>query len=202
MLKLARMSRRRDRRRRNTDLRWALGIVAGFLVYVFVLTSATGPLVRALWAVSGESPRLYAAGLAALVGLPGLLLTVPRLRAPDRPLVRALTRRRELRRARSTHGLTDALGACAFLLAQAPLPAPWGPSGKAATIANITQRAEVVELSRAFSTASLVVVAIGVGAAVLAQVYRHAAAYRVIAVLLAVAAPVVAWVWLDQFCID
>jgi hypothetical protein len=94
------------------------------------------------------------------------------------------------------------LGACAFLLAQAPLPAPWGPSGKSATIANITQRAEVVELSRAFATASLVVVAIGVAAAVLAQVYRHAAAYRIIAVLLAIAAPVVAWVWLDQFCAD
>jgi hypothetical protein len=176
--------------------------VIGFLVYVFALTSATGPMVRALWTMSGDSPHWYAAWLAVLVGLPGLLLTVPRLRAPHRPTVRAMSRRRELRRARASHGLTDALGAGAFLLAPAPLPAPWGPSGKAATIANITQRAEVVELSRAFATASLVVFAIGVGAAVLAQVYRHAVAYRIIAVLLTVAAPVVAWVWLDQFCVD
>lgn len=197
---LARMSRRRLPPRRNADLRWAVGIVVGFLVYVFVLTSATEPMVRGLWALSGGSPHWYAAGLAALAGLPGLLLTVPRLRAAHRPMVRALSRRRELRRARTSHGVTDALGACAFLLAQAPLPTPWGPSGKSATIANITQRAEVVELSRAFATVSLVVFAIGVGAAVLAQVYRHAAAYRIIAVLLAVAAPVVAWVWLAQFC--
>lgn len=197
---LARMSPRRARRRRNTDLRWALGIVVGFLVYVFVLASATEPMVRALWTISGGNPHWYAAGLAALAGLPGLLLTVPRLRSPRASMVRALSRRRELRRAHPSHGLTDALGAGAFLLAQAPLPAPWGPSGKSATIANITQRAEVVELSRAFATASLVVFAVGVAAAVLAQVYRHGVAYRVIAALLTIGAPVGAWVWLDQFC--
>ena len=88
---------------------------------------------------------------------------------------------------------TDVLGVAALLLAQAPLPAPWGPAGKAATIANITKSPEIVELSATFATWSLGIFAVGLGAAVVAKVYSHAAALRVVAIILAVGAPVVAW---------
>ena len=88
---------------------------------------------------------------------------------------------------------TDVLGVAVLLLAQVPLPAPWGPAGKAATIANITKSPEIVELSAQFATYSLGVFAVGIAAAVIVKVYGHAAAYRVVGIILAVGAPVVAW---------
>lgn len=188
------MSRGRHERS-HADLYWALGALAAFLVYVFLLVTVTSPLVRALWFASGRNSWLYAAELALLVGLPGLLFTVPRVPAPRTIWVSHTTSRRQLSRRRKSHLLTDALGLAAFLLAQAPLPPPWGARGVSATIANITGSPEVVELSRQYGTVSLVVFAVGIGAAVLAQVYRHAPAFRVIGLMLAVGAPVFAWAW-------
>jgi hypothetical protein len=152
-------------------------------------------MVRLLWLVSAHNSWLYAAELALLVGLPGLLFTLPRVPAPRTVWVSKATRRRQVSRRRKSRTLTDALGLGTFLLAQAPLPPPWSPRGVSATIANITASPEVVAVSREFGTVSLVVFALGIGAAVLAQVYRHAPAARVTGLMLAVGAPVFAWTW-------
>jgi hypothetical protein len=150
--------------------------------------------VTALHAVSFGRPKLYAALLASLVGLAGLLLTLPRALAPPEAAVQPVARsRRQVSARRRTHLRTDLLGVAALLLAQVPLPAPWGPAGKAATIANITKSPEIVELSARFATYSLGILAVGLLAAGLAKVYGHAAALRVIAIILAVGAPVVGW---------
>lgn len=191
------MSRGRHRRS-HADLYWALALLAGFFVYLFLLVKVTRPMVHVLWFLSAHNAHLYAAGLALLVALPGLLFTLPRVPAPRTVWVRRATRRREVSSRRKGHTLTDALGWCLFLLAQAPLPAPWGAQGKGATIANITRSPEIVELSRHFGTVSLVVFLVGIGAAVLAQVYRHAPAARVAGLMLAVGAPVVAWAWVTH----
>ncbi len=190
--------RHRGRGRGNADLYWALGLFAGFVAYLLLLVALTVPLVTALWAVSFDNPRLYAAWLALLVGLPGLLFTLPRVRAPRTVWVSQATRRQQVSRRRRGHALTDALGVAALLLAQVPLPAPWGPGGKAATVANITEMPEVVELSRQFAWVSVVVLAVGIGAVVTVRTYRHAPAFRVIGLMLAVGAPVGAWVWVTK----
>lgn len=179
----------------RADFRWAVALLAGFVLYVAVLAWATKPLVTALWAVSLHNPTLYAAVLALLVGLPGLLFTLPRVRAPRTVWVRRATRRSQVTRRRRTHLRTDVLGWCALLLAQVPLPAPWGPRGVSATVANITESPEAVEVSQQFATLSLVVFAVGIGAAVLAHVYRHVPAGRVGGLMLALGAPVAAWAW-------
>lgn len=182
----------------RADFHWAVGLLVGFVAYLLLLVHATAPLVTLLWSVSLHNPSLYAAQLALLVGLPGLLFTLPRVRAPRTIWVRRATRRSHVTRRRRNHLRTDVLGWCALLLAQAPLPAPWGLRGMSATIANITESPEVVELSRVFATLSLAVFGLGIGGAVLAQTYRHAPAFRVIGLMLAVGAPVGAWVWVTQ----
>jgi hypothetical protein len=186
---------RGQRRRIDPDVPLAIGGAVLFVAWVWVLMRATEPLVTVLHFASDGRPKLYAAFLAVLAGLPGLLLTLPRALMPPAPVVMPSVRsRRQVSARRRSFLRTDVLGVAAFLLAQAPLPAPWGPAGKAATIANITKSPEIVELSARFANYSLGVFAIAVVAAVIAKVYGHAAALRVLAIILAVGAPVVAWV--------
>ena len=186
---------RGGRRRWHVDVLLGIGAVAAFVGYVWVLTQATAPMVTVFAFASDNHPRLYAAMLALLVGLPGVLLTLPRALTPRPPAVVPSSRsgRQVATRPRS-YLKTDVLGIAILLLAQAPLPAPWGPTGKAATIANITKSPEIVELSAKFATYSIWVFAVGLVAVVLAKVYSHATAYRVIAIILVIGAPVVAWV--------
>lgn len=166
-----------------------------FVAWVWVLMRATEPLVTVFAFASDGRPKLYAGLLAVLAGLPGLFLTLPRALTPPAPVVVPSVRSRSQASARRTSFLrTDVIGVAVFLLAQVPLPAPWGPVGKAATIANITKSPEIVELSARFANYSLGVFAVGIAAAVIAKVYSHAAALRVLAIILAVGAPVVAWV--------
>jgi len=182
------------RRSRSADVLVAIGGLLAFVAYVWLLTKATPVIVTAFSFASDNKPELYAAFLAVLVGLPGLLWTLPRaMRAPAPAVVPSVSSRRQLSERRQSFLRTDLLGVALLLLAQAPLPAPWGPAGKAATIANITKSPEIVELSAQFATYSLGVFAVGVVAAVIVKVYGHAAAYRVIGIILAVGAPVVAW---------
>ncbi|TQN48780.1 hypothetical protein FHX52_1927 [Humibacillus xanthopallidus] len=182
------------RRSRSADVLVAIGALVAFVAYVWVLTKATPVIVTAFSFASENKPELYAAFLAVLVGLPGLLWTLPRaFRAPPPAVVPSVQSRRQLSERNRSFLRTDVLGLAFLLLAQAPLPAPWGPAGKAATIANITKSPEIVELSAQFATYSLWVFAVGVGAAVIVKVYGHAAAYRVIGIILAIGAPVVAW---------
>ena len=93
---------------------------------------------------------------------------------------------------------TDVLGVALLLFAQVPLPAPWGPAGKAATIANITKSAEIVELSVGFANWSIGIFGIGVLAAIMVRVYSHAAAFRVLGIVLVVGAPVILWLVLAR----
>jgi hypothetical protein len=79
-----------------------------------------------------------------------------------------------------------------------PIPAPWGPVGKAATVANVTRSAEIVQLSHAFAWPSLAVFAVGLVAAGIAQIYRHAPGLRVISIILAVGAPALSWFFLTR----
>ncbi len=183
--------------RRRSDVPVVLLGILAFAVYVWLLVQATPFVVTVFGFASDYRPKLYAAYLAVLTGLPGLLWTLPRALRPPPPYVPPASReatRRAAAAARPRHGRTDLLGIALILLAQVPLPAPWGPAGKAATIANITRSPEIVELSAKFATYSLGVFALGLVAAVLAKVYAHAAAQRVLAIILAVGAPVVAWV--------
>ncbi|NUO92073.1 MAG: hypothetical protein HOQ18_14805 [Dermatophilaceae bacterium] len=183
------------RRRLGSDLPVAVGGAVLFVAWVWLLMRATEPLVTAFAFASDGRPKLYAGLIAALAGLPGLLLTLPRALTPPPPMVVPSVRSRSQVSARRSSFLrTDVLGVAAFLLAQVPLPAPWGPVGKAATIANITKSPEIVELSARFADYSLGVFAVGIAAAVIAKVYSHAAALRVLAIILAVGAPVAAWV--------
>jgi len=182
------------RRSRSADVLVAVGALGAFVIYVWVLTKATPLVVTAFSSASDNKPELYAAFLAVLVGLPGLMWTLPRaFRAPPPTVGASVQSRRQLSERNRSFLRTDVLGVALLLLAQVPLPAPWGPAGKAATIANITMSPEVVQLSAAFATYSLGVFAAGVGAAVIVKVYGHAAAYRVLGIILAVGAPVVAW---------
>lgn len=179
----------------RTDVPLAVGGVIIFVGYVWLLTRATEPLVSVFAFASDTRPKLYAAVLAVLVGLPGILLTLPRALTPPRPTVTSsIPSRREAAIQQRSYVKTDVLAVAVLLLAQSPLPAPWGPAGKAATVANITKSPEIVQLSASFATYSLGVLAVGLLAAVLAKVYSHAAAYRVIAIILVMGAPVVAWV--------
>ena len=107
-------------------------------------------------------------------------------------------RRRARHRRQDSFLLTDVAGLVAFLAAQVPIPAPWGAEGKAATIANITMSAEIVELSWSFAWPSLGVLAAGIVAAVIAHVYRHAPGLRVISIVLACGAPAIAWFLLTR----
>jgi hypothetical protein len=185
---------RDGRRRRGVGVLLTLGGIVLFVGYVWVLTQATAPLVTVFAFASDNRPKLYAALLAGLVGLPGILLTLPRAFTPSGPtVVSSLPNRRELVTPKRSYVKTDLLALAVLLLAQAPLPAPWGPAGKAATVANITKSPEIVELSALFATYSLVVLGVGIVAVVLAKVYSHATAYRVLAIILVVGAPVVAW---------
>lgn len=182
------------RRSSSADVLVAIGALLLFGAYVWLLTRATPVVVTAFSFASDDKPELYAAFLALLVGLPGLLWTIPRAaRAPAPVVVPSVRSRRQLSERRQSFLRTDVLGLALILLAQVPLPAPWGPAGKAATIANITTSPEIVELSAQFATYSLGVFAVGIAAAVIVKVYGHAAAYRVIGISLAVGAPVVAW---------
>lgn len=194
------MHRRKEERRRvKSDLPLALAAVVAFLLIVFLLTKAAGPMITALSVVSFNEPRVYAALLALLVGLPGLLFTLPRaIRGPEPYIPPSVHRRRERSRKRDSFLLTDAVGVVAFLVAQVPIPAPWGAQGKAATVANITMSAEIVELSWSFAWPSLIVVGVGIVAAVIAKVYRHAPGLRVISIVLAVGAPALAWFYLTR----
>jgi len=193
LLTLSAMSREAGRRV-NADVPLAIGAVVVFAAYVWLLTRATVPVVTAFSFASDDRPKLYGALLAGLAGLPGLLLTLPRaLTSPPPPVQPSVRSRSQVSARRRTYVRTDVLGVAAFLLAQVPLPAPWGPAGKAATIANITTSPELVELSAMFANYSLGVFAVGIVAAVIAKVYGHAAALRVLAIILVVGAPVVAW---------
>lgn len=179
------------------DLPVAIGAGLAFVLYVRLLTRATEPVVTALSFASNTSPTLYAALLAALVALPGCLLTLPRAFAPaPPPVVPSVRERRQLSARRTSFLKTDVLGLAILLLAQVPLPAPWGPAGKAATIANVTKSAEIVDLSARFATWSLVIFGIGVLAAVMVRVYSHAVAFRIFGVALVVGVPVVVWAFL------
>ena len=181
-------------RRLNTDVPLVVGLAIAFVAYVWVLTQATAPLVTVFAFASDYRPKLYAGLLAALAGLPGILLALPRALTPPAPTVQPTARsRRQISARRRSYLKTDVLAVAVLLLAQAPLPAPWGPAGKAATIANITKSPEIVELSAKFATYSLAVLAVGLVATVLAKAYSHAAAYRVLAIILVVGAPVFAW---------
>lgn len=185
-------------RRGNADVPVAVAAIAGLLAYVWVLTRATEPLVRGLWVLSSHSPRPYAAGLALLIGLPGLLLTLPRAMARRRAIIVPSVRsRRQLSSQRESYLRTDVLGVAALLLAQVPLPASWS-EGKTATIANVTMSSDVVELSSLFGNWSFALFAAGIVAAVVAKVYGHASALRGMAVALAVGAPIVAWVLITR----
>ncbi len=175
----------------------AVGGAVLFIAWVLLLMRATEPLVTAFDFASDGRPKPYAGLLAALSGLPGLLLTLPRaLTRPTPAVVPSARSRSQISARRASFLRTDLLGVAALLLAQVPLPAPWGPVGKAATIANITKSPEIVELSAGFANYSLGVFAVGIVAAVIAKVYSHAAALRVLAIILAVGAPVGAWVLL------
>lgn len=180
--------------RRNGDVPLAVGVALAFTLYVFLLTQATVPVITTLAFASDTRPTLYAALLALLVALPGCLLTLPRALAPAPPSVQPSVRaRRQLAARRRSFLKTDIIGIALLLFAQVPLPAPWGPAGKAATIANITKSAEIVELSARFANWSIGIFGIGVLAAVMVRVYSHAAAFRVLGVVLVVGAPVIAW---------
>jgi hypothetical protein len=186
------MSRRR--RRTSGDVPVAVGAALAFIVYVWLLTRATVPVVTTLAFASDTRPKLYAALLALLVALPGCLLTFPRALAPAPPPVQPSVRaRRQLSARRKSFVRTDVLGIALLLFAQVPLPAPWGPAGKAATIANITKSAEIVELSVGFANWSIGIFGIGVLAAIMVRVYSHAAAFRVLGIVLVVGAPVILW---------
>ncbi len=181
-------------RRVSADVPLAIGASVAFAAYVWVLMHATVPLVTLFAFASDGRPKLYAAFLAALAGLPGLLLTLPRALTPPAAAVQPSVRsRRQVSSLRRSHLRTDVLGVAALLLAQVPLPAPWGPAGKAATVANITKSPEIVELSAKFANYSVGIFAVGIVGAVIAKVYGHAAALRVLAIILVVGAPVVGW---------
>ena len=168
--------------------------VVAFLAYVWLLTRATVPLVSLFHFASDGRPKLYAAFLAILVGAPGVLFVLPRARRlPAAPSSTDVRSRRQRAARRPSHLRTDLLGMALLLLAQVPLPAPWGPVGKAATIANVTKSPDLVEVSALFSSWSLGVMVLGVLAAVLAKVYNHAAGLRVIAIITVVGCPVIAW---------
>lgn len=187
------MARVQQQRRINADLPVAAVSVALFIGWVLLLRNATRPVVAALDVLSGDNPYLYAAGLALLAGAPGLLWVLPRaLGRADGPTTH-LRRRRQVSARRASHTVTDVLGVAALLLAQVPLPAPWGPSGKAATVANVTMSAQIVELSERFATLSLGVAAAAVVAVVTVTVYGRTAVHRVLAIALVAGAPVVAW---------
>jgi len=176
------------------DVPVAVGAALLFIVYVWVLTRATVPVVTTLAFASDTRPKVYAGLLALLVGLPGCLLTLPRALAADPPRVQPSVReRRQMAARRRSFVKTDVIGLAALLFAQVPLPAPWGPAGKAATIANITKSAEIVELSARFANWSIGIFGIGVLAAVMVRVYSHAAAFRVLGIVLAFGVPVIAW---------
>jgi hypothetical protein len=186
-------------RRINGDIPIALVGVAVFVAYIWVLTKATEPVVTILSFASSGEPKVYAALLAVLTALPGCLLTLPRAFAGAPPPVRpSVLQRRQLSARRRSFMPTDLLGLATLLFAQVPLPAPWGPAGKAATIANITRSAEIVDLSARFGKYSLGIFAVGALTALLVKVYGHAAAWRVIGIILAIGVPVLAWFWLTR----
>ena len=102
-------------RRVSADVPLAVGASLAFVAYVWVLMHATVPLVTAFAFASDGRPKLYAAFLAGLAGLPGLLLTLPRAFAPPVPAVQPSVRSRRqasaLRRSYvRTDGCTDGLG--------------------------------------------------------------------------------------------
>jgi hypothetical protein len=178
----------------NADVPLVAGGAVGFVVLVWLLMHATVPLVTVFDFASDGRPKLYAAFLAGLAGLGGLLLTLPRALSQPVPAVQSSLRsRRQASALRRSHLRTDLLAVAALLIAQVPLPAPRGPVGKAATIANVTKSPEIVELSALFANVSLAILVVGLVAAVVAKVYSHAAALRVLAIALAVGAPVVGW---------
>lgn len=184
----------KEGRRRNADLLMGAGIVVAFVLFVLLLTRATTPVVTMLSFASNNDAKIYSALLTMLIGAPGALFTIPRAVERTPPAVApSVHHRREMAERRRTHVRTDVIGLAALLVAQVPLPAPWGPAGKAATIANITKSAEIVDLSARFATWSLGIFAVGIMAAVMVKVYSHATAYRVLGIVVVVGVPVVAW---------
>lgn len=185
--------------RTGRDLQVAAAAVIGFLIYVWLLTQATVPFITMLAFASDTRTNLYAALLALLVAAPGCLLTLPRAFTPPPPrVVPSVSGRRQLSARRRSFVKTDVIGMALLLLAQVPLPAPWWRAGKAATIANITKSAEIVEISARFATWSLVIFAIGFLAAGVVRVYHHALGLRIIGAAIAILTPVVAWAMLVQ----
>ena len=79
-------------RRVSADVPLAIGASLAFVGYVWVLMHATVPLVTVFAFASDGHPKLYAAFLAGLAGLPGLLLTLPRALTPPRPSVQPSVR--------------------------------------------------------------------------------------------------------------
>ncbi len=194
------MHRRREQRRRGggAAAALALAVVVGFGGLVYVLTKAAVPIITALSVVSFNNPKVYAGLLAVLVGLPGLLFTLPRALKGPEPYIAPSLHRRERARNHPSFIRTDLAGLVALLVAQVPIPAPWAAVGKAATVANITMSAEIVELSWAFAWPSLALLVIGVVTAFLARVYQHAAGVRVMTIIVAVGAPVAVWFYLTH----
>lgn len=194
------MSRRKQRKARSSSP--VLLSIAGFLAFlgfVYFLTRAAVPMITALSVVSFNEPRVYAGLLALLAGLPGLLFTLPRAtRAPEPYIPPSPHRQREPSAKQDSFLRTDVLGLAALMLAQVPIPSPLSPSGKAATIANVTENAEIVELSRCFAIPSLAIFGVGVVAAVIAHVYRHAPGWRVVSIILAVSASALGWFYLTR----
>lgn len=192
------MHRRREQRRSGgAVVASALAAVLGFAVLIFVLTKAAVPMITVLSVASFNSPKVYAGLLAVLVGLPGLLFTLPRaVRGPE-PYIPPSLHRRE-RSHQQSFLATDVAGLAAILISQVPIPAPWAAEGKAATVANITMSAEIVELSWAFAWPSLILLGIGILTAFLARVYQHAAGVRVLTIIVVVGAPVAVWFYLTH----
>ena len=117
------------RRSLHADVLVAIGGLLAFAAYVWLLMRATPLVVTAFSFASDNKPELYAAFLALLVGLPGLMWTIPRAARPPVPaVVPSAPSRRQLSGRRQSFLLTDLLGVA--LLAQLTSAAHRGHDGR------------------------------------------------------------------------